>query len=342
MREIIREAVPEITAPALPDRIEAQDRQPDAQAHAQYQATWPALNTVELVQPPQAPPSGDPVVTAWNLERCKAVEDSAVALIEVGADIVLATEMDIGMARSGQRHTVRDLAVSLGMGYVFGTEFVELGYGDPYETRLFEGTTNDHGLHGNAILSRWPLLETALIPLDPGGAWYTRAPKGDKQGRIGGRNAIAGRIEIAGTSLWLVSTHYESESDADGRAAQTRILLNAIDDLTGGSACVIGGDLNTGGFSQAGMSGAEILSAPETVEPTFAAMADAGFDWRTANTGRVTTRVPPERPARYPLKRLDWLFTRGVVALDPFVRAAISDRGAYLSDHELIGTTVRL
>ncbi|MBT6727211.1 MAG: hypothetical protein HOA75_10715 [Deltaproteobacteria bacterium] len=39
-------------------------------------------------------------------------------------------------------------------GYAFRVEFVELGLGDPPETAEFNGVPNEHGLHGNAILSR--------------------------------------------------------------------------------------------------------------------------------------------------------------------------------------------
>ncbi|MBT7205226.1 MAG: hypothetical protein HN867_17330 [Deltaproteobacteria bacterium] len=66
----------------------------------------------------------------------------------------MATEVDWGMARSKHRHTTKELAERLGWGYAFRVEFVELGLGDPPETAEFNGVPNEHGLHGNAILSR--------------------------------------------------------------------------------------------------------------------------------------------------------------------------------------------
>ena len=143
---------------------------------------------------------------------------------ESGADIVLATEMDLGMARSGQHHTTRDLAEALGMGYAFGVEFVELGTGDPYETGLFKNIPNMHGLHGNAILSRYEIENVALLPLDAGGQWFTDTPKNDGQLRIGGRIAMAAQIG----GMTVVAAHYESESDAQGRADQTWRMLDLI------------------------------------------------------------------------------------------------------------------
>ncbi len=73
------------------------------------------------------------------------------------------------------------------------------------------------------------------------------------------------------------------------------------------------------------MSGAETLADPYAVEPSFLHFEDHGFDWRTANTGLVTTRLQPTSSPHWPLKTLDWLFTRGLQASAPFVAAALSD-----------------
>lgn len=42
-------------------------------------------------------------VVAWNLERCKRLEASAELLESLRPDLVLLSEMDWGMARSGNR-----------------------------------------------------------------------------------------------------------------------------------------------------------------------------------------------------------------------------------------------
>ena len=97
---------------------------------------------------------------------------------------------------------------------------------------------------------------------------------------------------------------------------------------------VIGGDLNTA--SLAGVSNAVVLERPQRHEPCFEAFAAAELAWRTANTGHPTTRAAPGKPVIYPLKRLDWLLTRGVQAHAPQTIPAVSEHGAYLSDHELI------
>ncbi len=313
------------------------------EAHDRFLASWPCLNSIEVAQPSEAAdPASALTVAAWNIERCKWVEPSAGVIRRAGADVVLATEIDLGMARSDQRHAARDLAAELGYGYIYGVEFVELGTGDPYETSKFGDIPNLHGLHGNAILSRWPLQDVALIPLDGGGAWFVRSPKGDGQYRIGTRMAMSARIETATGPLLVVSVHLESESDEHGRAAQIETLLQQLDRLYGSLPAVIGGDLNTSCFFDGSPALDSVLSDPAAAEPCFAVVEQYGYDWRGANTGRITTRPAPWATDTRPAKVLDWLFTRGVTASDSAVHPALSEDGAYLSDHELVATRISL
>lgn len=338
MRDPVRETTPTLPTPSQDARKEAALGPRSLETHADLLSNWDCLTHLEVQQPSPSDIPATVTVAAWNIERCKRVAESAAVLRQSGADIVLATEMDLGMARSGQHHTTRDLARALGMGYTFGVEFVELGTGDPYETSLFSDVPNEHGLHGNAILSRYPLENVALLPLDDGGQWFNGSPKNDGQFRVGGRMAMAAQIG----GVTFVSVHYESESDAQGRADQTRRMLDLIKAEYGQTPCVIGGDLNTAAFSDRRMAGAEILADPAPTEPSFAAFHDAGFAWHAANAPGVTTRAAQGRPVRYPLKKLDWLFVRGVSASEPAILPALCDRGDYLSDHELITAQVAL
>lgn len=338
MRDPVRQTTPSLPTPSQDARNEAVSGPRTRQTHADLLSNWGCLTHVEVQQPAASDIPATVTVAAWNIERCKRVAETAEALRQSGAEIVLATEMDFGMARSGQHHTTRELAEALGMGYAFGVEFVELGTGDPYETSLFAEVPNEHGLHGNAILSRYPLENVALLPLEVGGGWFTGTPKNDGQFRIGGRMAMAAQIG----GVTFVSVHYESESDAQGRAEQTRRMLDLIESEYGRGPCVIGGDLNTAAFADMRMSGEETLATPAPTEPSFTAFHDAGFVWQPANTPGITTRSAPGKPVGYPLKKLDWLLVRGVVASDPSIRPAICERGDYLSDHELITAKVSL
>jgi hypothetical protein len=98
--------------------------------HDRLAALLPCLQAIEY-RPPPAPHAltAEIRIAAWNAERCKYQSQSAELLAGTQVDIVLLSELDVGMARSGNRHTVAELAGDLGMGYAFGVEYVELGLG---------------------------------------------------------------------------------------------------------------------------------------------------------------------------------------------------------------------
>jgi endonuclease/exonuclease/phosphatase family metal-dependent hydrolase len=333
MREIITRRAGVLPAPdpiLLADAALAPD-----DAHDRFAAQVPALLAIEHRPAPPHSNSGDrPVgarlrVAAWNAERLKYHAPSAALLR--GADVVLLTEADIGMARSGNRHTVRDLAEALGMGWAYGVEFVELGLGDARESEWHADEDNRVGLHGNAILSRHPLLDPVIIPLDAGGTWF--AGRSGNQRRLGGRMAMAARLDTL-RPLWLVAAHLESHSDAVDRGRQGERLVAAIDRLVpAGAGVVLGGDFNT-------TEVAGSLDAPETVEPLFAVLRDAGFDWRRCNAAGPTQRTRPDGTPVPPFAKLDWLFTRGVAAETPETIPAVDQVGAAISDHEVVAATV--
>jgi hypothetical protein len=59
------------------------------------------------------------------------------------------------MVRSGNRNVARDLACALGMQYAFVPCYLNLTKGSGIEQDL--PGANDLGLHGNAVLSRYPM-----------------------------------------------------------------------------------------------------------------------------------------------------------------------------------------
>ena len=328
MREIITRRAGALPAPdpiLLADAALAPD-----DAHDRFAAQVPALHAVEHRPAPVDRPVPPRLrVAAWNAERLKYHAPSAALLR--GADVVLLTEADIGMARSGNRHTVRDLAEALGMGWAYGVEFVELGLGDARECQWHADEDNRVGLHGNAILSRHPLLDPVIIPLDAGGTWF--AGRSGNQRRLGGRMAIAARLDTP-RPLWLVAAHLESHSDAADRGRQGERLVAAIDRLVpAGAGVVLGGDFNTTEIAGS-------LDAPEAVEPLFAVLRDAGFDWHRCNAPGPTQRTRPDGTPVPPFAKLDWLFTRHVEAEAPETIPAVDAAGAAISDHEVVAATV--
>ena len=75
----------------------------------------------------------------------------------------LLIESDAGMVRSGNRDVAREFARELGYAYAFAPCYLSLVKGSGLEYHA-EGD-NDLGLHGNAILSRYPIRNVRSIAL---------------------------------------------------------------------------------------------------------------------------------------------------------------------------------
>jgi endonuclease/exonuclease/phosphatase family metal-dependent hydrolase len=262
-------------------------------------------------------------VAAWNLERCYNVEKSAVLLQRQGAELVLLSEVDNGMARTAQRHTSRDIATELGMNYAFGVEFLELELGAEVELAFCEDDFNRHGFHGNALLSKAALQAPVMIRLEPHGHWFT--PESPAR-RVGTRCAIAAGVMTTEGPLYAVSVHLENRGDAAYREAQVKRLIDAIDELAGDTPVVIGGDLNTG-LADGGDFEKETL---------FAHAYGRGFERHGGPLDQTTTR--PSRVSRSPRGtwKLDWFLTRGLLVEDSRIVPSVADDGEVLSDHDMV------
>ncbi len=334
---VLRDAVPALPLPEPALLREAEGGDATAARHDALAARVPALRLVEACQPggtPRPPPERLRVA-AWNLERCARVEPSAALLRRAGVDVALLSEMDLGMARSANRHTTRDLAAALGAGHAFGAEFVELGIGFGAEIARFAGQANAGALHGNAVVSALPFRDPFMVRLDDGGAWFGLDWH---HRRIGGRMAVGATVELARGPVVVVSLHLENRSTpAERRAAMERLLAA----LPPGAPAVVAGDLNVSEMPDpAAEADLGWFERPEAREPLFGAMRDAGFDWRRCNAPDQTRRpIPDGRRAAW-VQRIDWLFTRGLDASGPRTWAAVDDDGAPLSDHKLITVDV--
>jgi endonuclease/exonuclease/phosphatase family metal-dependent hydrolase len=325
-------------------------RAPAPELHAQLLAELPLFDRVEVGGPRQPAP---PLTTAarvafWNVERCKYLEESAGLLARVGADVVLLAEMDLGMARSGNRHTTREVAEAMDSGYIFGAEFLELDLGDKRERDWHAGEDNAQGLHGGAIVSRHGLGDPAVLRLDRDGAWFD-GTNGER--RVGGRIAVATRLRVAGVPVAFISVHFESHGGPDSRAEEIGRLLRAVETYAAGAPVVIGGDFNTNSAPREvldGPGGKAALEAetpgrlvdPVSYEPLFQVAAAAGYDWTACNGPGPSQRTRPDGTPKPPHSRIDWFFCRGLQASDPQVVPAVGPDGQAISDHELLAVTV--
>jgi len=322
--------------PALCWREAARCAPSDALVHARLMAEPAAacLHTIRLTPDDhEAPPPERATVAAWNVERGRDVEEIAHRLADVDAGIALLTELDVGMARSGNRDTPAAIAGRLGMHAAFAVEFVELGLGDTRETSACAGQQNTAGLHGNAVLSRWPIARAVVIPLDDGGLWFAGTPD-PAQRRIGGRHALAALVRFVAGPAWFIAVHLESHGSAESRGAEVTRLVEAIDTLDPPAPVLIGGDLNTKSCTAAAIC--DGLAAAVAAEPLFAIAARHGFDWEGANLPASTTRKRSWHEQAPPARKLDWFLARAMRVANPAVHAALSRDGRDVSDHELL------
>ncbi len=325
---------------------------PTAAVHGELLGAMPLFSEIEVAAPPESinSPPEQARIAFWNVERCKYMASSVGLLAGVGADINLLCEMDLGMARSGQLHTTREVANGLSSGYMFAAEFLELGLGDAREKKWHRGEENTESVHGAAIVSRQALERPALIRFDGAGTWFDGA-NGER--RIGGRIAVAATVRVAGQPVAVVSVHFESHSGPDDRARQMGALLAALDTYAPDMPVVVGGDFNTcttdrdpfwGPDAKRPLVAEDVdrLVDPIAYEPLFELAAEAGYDWERCNVmGAITMRTRPDGTPAPPMGKIDWFFTRDLVAADPEVVAAVDSDGATaISDHEMLAVTV--
>lgn len=198
------------------------------------------------------------------------------------ADVVVLNEVDFGMRRTGYRNVAADLASALQMNYAYGVEFVEV---DPIALgrEEFEELPPDdraelaaeisvdqaryRGLHGTAILSRFPLENVRLEPFKHQPYdWYRDELKSvrpleagkrkagelvfqekiRREVRRGGRMMLTADVadaRLPGGRLTVVATHLEDKTRPEGRRKQLEELLARIKDVN--APVVVAGDMNT-------------------------------------------------------------------------------------------------
>ena len=179
------------------------------------------------------------------------------------SDILCLNETDIGMPRTKYADTVAELSNSLNWDYAYATEYIELG-------PLFQKQTVDKelykGLHGNVIISKFPIVSAQVLRLPEEYDWYRNEVQ-KKQSplehlrkfgakaifrerivhhevRHGSRNAIIADIKLPNDQIvTIVSTHFEDRAYSDGRLKQFKYLLKNLKDKK--TPIVLAGDFNT-------------------------------------------------------------------------------------------------
>ncbi|MEL7471557.1 MAG: endonuclease/exonuclease/phosphatase family protein, partial [Pseudomonadota bacterium] len=298
-------------------------------AHRKLMATLPAMNALELGGTANRTTLPARIgVAAWNVERCLFPEETAKHLAPHGLDVILLSEVDNGMSRTGQRNTTAEMASALGCAYAFGVEFFEMDLGGPTERAFCKDDFNAFGWHGNSILSTAPFQATQLIRLDQDGYWFCTGPGSagnEEQPRVGGRMAVAAIIESEAEPICFVSTHLESNSGHEFRHAQFTVLLDAIDAFAPGLPVLIGGDLNTGNHLPPDF---------DWRNETLFALAEArGYRWDLTAEG-TTTRPSLITPHPGRKMKLDWFASRRLPGSSRPTLSSVDATGRPLSDHD--------
>ena len=177
----------------------------------------------------------------WNVERGIEFEGILHTLQNhpeiKEADILLLPETDLGMARSANRNVAHDLAKNLGFNYYFVPTYINLSKGNGTEIH-FEGD-NTLGLHGNAILSRYPIEEFHQIPLH-----NNKDKMKGKEKRLGNQQALVCTVILPQGKIRVICAHLDAHSSKRHRRDQMHTILKYINKLPP-LPSLFAGDLNT-------------------------------------------------------------------------------------------------
>ena len=327
MHNLITECVPTLVVPDLEERAAFRKLDKSEEAHAQKRNALPALNSVERGGTAEAPLPLPFNACAWNQQRGLFPAESARMLGEMDASLVFLSEMDNGMARTGQRHPTAEMAEMLQMEYAYGVEFIELGLGNTQERPWCRDDFNEKGFHGNALMAKTPLTQPFILPLSGAPIWFLNSKD---QPRVGSRMAVGAKIETVAGPFVAISTHLESHGDIATRTQQMTDIFDLADSHFRDLPILIGGDLNTGNRT----------GGDYRLETLFDIGRERGFSAYSGKGHEMTTRKSLiSGPEVTPMK-LDWFFTRGLTATESTVIPALGHDGKPLSDHDAVTLTI--
>lgn len=184
------------------------------------------------------------------------LERIARVILDENVDVAMLQEVDRGVARSGRLDIPRELSVRTGMTFCFGKN-INYGGGD----------------YGNAILSRYSILEYTNTPLE-------MLRPGEQRG------LLRAHIEIAHIPVCFWNTHLDYRSD-DRERWQSIAQFERLVPTRPCKPLIFGGDFN---------------AVPDS--RVMRRMADLMEDaWTHAGNG-----AGPTYPSTRPRKRIDYLF----------------------------------
>jgi endonuclease/exonuclease/phosphatase family metal-dependent hydrolase len=303
------------------------------------------LGLVRRVSPAHEPPATtrpDVVrVVHWNIEhgnRYDAIERALVgnpALAD--ADVIALNEVDLGMARAGNRDVTRDLAVRLTRHGVWTPLFLETTRGRDDDPSHAGARTNEESLFGIALLTRWPIGAVRVVEL-PSPVRF----QFDRERMFGRHVGLIAEVLRPGRAFVAATAHLEVHRGRAERAAQMGVVLEALADEK--RPVVLTGDFNSHTFDRGrrhasldaaralfftpGHELAERFRHPDRGphhEPMFDLLRAEGFEWETYTDFEPTLGLRFERVeegrawdwlSRIAGPLVTWAVSRGALKLD--------------------------
>jgi endonuclease/exonuclease/phosphatase family metal-dependent hydrolase len=211
-------------------------------------------------------------------------------------DLFILDEVDNGVTRTDYRDVGRELAQVLKMNYAYAVEFLEI---DPLNLGLEKVTLDDKaaqediqksfepdqsrylGLHGTAVLSRYPILKATVHPLPVCYDWFLAEKKaisklesGKRAGanllfmeriarevRRGGRTTLIVELAVPESptgAVTVVAPHLETKCKPECRRKQMTEILGWI--RAEKNPVILAGDFNTSGSDSSPTSVSKVIT----------------------------------------------------------------------------------
>jgi len=211
-------------------------------------------------------------------------------------DLFILNEVDYGVTRTDYRNVARELAQALKMNYAYAVEFLEI---DPLNLGLEKVTVEDKaaqediqksfepdkgrylGLHGSAVLSRYPIRKATIRPLPVCYDWFLGEKKEisklesskrtganlafmeriSREVRRGGRTTLIVELAVPESptgAVTVVAPHLETKCKPECRRKQMAEILGWIRAET--NPVILAGDLNTSGSDTSPTSVSKVVT----------------------------------------------------------------------------------
>ena len=178
---------------------------------------------------------------AWNIERGSFLEGIIDKLKNhkdlKNKDLYLLTELDYGMARSGNHFVAQKIAKALKLNYAFAPVYICLQKGSGIEAEVVG--ENKQSIHGLALFSKYPIKNVYSVPLPNG-----KDKMQGKEKRLGYLRALIADIEHPLGDFRAVTVHLDVHCSRRHRREQVELILRHLETLPR-LPTIFGGDFNT-------------------------------------------------------------------------------------------------